>query len=316
MNDDPKYMWLKQLGSFRDGLFVIVSIVYITGYTIWSLIAWIHKLGPVPVLDAQYFSAGVPPLLAITVITMFIRLLKVSMLEKWPDWVGSLSLKYKILINAGVMAFYLLLTAFILMMEKLDIPESGELRIVIVVVVLVLMLIAVLLLQQGELMVSLLQWVKARASSSSVAESTSKITYFFKPFVWIERGYKLFFLYLIPIIAIIVGVTFYINTLYPSIPQELGGARPRCVQLDLVKSGFSETTLRVLLPPREITANSKVVRSRELGLLFSGSNYLIVSVLNAEHRLGQKFDISRSAVNAIIWCDSDILIGSTANKAL
>ena len=51
---------VKQLGTLRDSLLVSSSIVYLLGYTTWSIYAWRRHLGPVSALDAQYFAAGLP----------------------------------------------------------------------------------------------------------------------------------------------------------------------------------------------------------------------------------------------------------------
>ena len=51
----------KRLGEIRDSLLVLASALYFLGYLSWAFYAWEHKLGLLPVLDAQYFAAGVFP---------------------------------------------------------------------------------------------------------------------------------------------------------------------------------------------------------------------------------------------------------------
>ena len=58
--------WFRQLGDYRNSVLIAVGLVYLLGYVVWFIIAWKQGLGPVPVLDTQYFVAGFPMLLMIT----------------------------------------------------------------------------------------------------------------------------------------------------------------------------------------------------------------------------------------------------------
>ena len=68
MKNNRLFARLRSLGRYRDAFLVLASIVYVVGFVIWSIVAWRRGLGPMPVLDAQYFVAGIPPLLAITAV--------------------------------------------------------------------------------------------------------------------------------------------------------------------------------------------------------------------------------------------------------
>src|SRR5215211_3565107 len=65
----------KRLGEIRDSLLVLASGLNFLGYLSWAFYAWEHKLGLLPVLDAQYFAAGVFPALIVLVFCSIVRVL-------------------------------------------------------------------------------------------------------------------------------------------------------------------------------------------------------------------------------------------------
>src|SRR5690349_2113251 len=50
---------LIKLGSVRDGLLILLSLVYALGYSVWAINAYSRNLGLLPALQFEYFIAGV-----------------------------------------------------------------------------------------------------------------------------------------------------------------------------------------------------------------------------------------------------------------
>lgn len=74
---------LARLGQWRDGLLVAAGAIYTAGYAVWSCLVWQAQLGPLPLVDAQYFAAGVPPIMAGVVAAGVIRTLTAFVLPRW-----------------------------------------------------------------------------------------------------------------------------------------------------------------------------------------------------------------------------------------
>lgn len=107
--------------------------------------------------------------------------------------------------------------------------------------------------------------------------------------------------------AIAVGLLiYYVEVIYPAIPQELGGASPRCALLDLQKDQYSIETLVALVGSDDIIAPTGVVRSRQLDVLYSSSTFLLVSVCpDGTCEKATTFELSKRGLAAIEWCPTD-----------
>jgi hypothetical protein len=76
---------LQRIGVIRDGLLVIVSLLYMLGYIVWSINSAINNFGLLPALDSQYFVAGAIPFLIFVMVYFAIRIIKFwrKSLSKW-----------------------------------------------------------------------------------------------------------------------------------------------------------------------------------------------------------------------------------------
>ena len=106
------------------------------------------------------------------------------------------------------------------------------------------------------------------------------------------RFYAFVFVILFPVFAFL----FYVERVYPKIPQEFGGAHPRPACLDLVKKQLSSKTIADLALPGS-PAGDSILRSTQIEVLFSGSGVLVVRKDN------RVYEITRSAVQAVTSCD-------------
>ncbi len=80
--------WLTRIGGLRDGFLVMASVIYGTGYLVWSLQAWRLGLGLLPALDAQYFAAGFIPVLVV-IAAIYVFNLANELLKRLLTWLHS-----------------------------------------------------------------------------------------------------------------------------------------------------------------------------------------------------------------------------------
>jgi hypothetical protein len=114
---------------------------------------------------------------------------------------------------------------------------------------------------------------------------------------WVARSYRAFWVYVAVPLMIVLALLFYISTVYPDLPQEFGGVKPRSACLDIVRAQLSTDTLRDILPDEQISGNQPVVRSVRVEILFSGSSATLVRSRQGVH------EITRSAIQAVNQCD-------------
>jgi hypothetical protein len=72
----------------------------------------------------------------------------------------------------------------------------------------------------------------------------------------------------------VVAFFFYSETLYPKLPQSLGGGKPRCARLDLDTGSVSAATLAALAP--NATTQQPTVRTAKLDIVFAEGDKLFV----------------------------------------
>ena len=83
--------------------------------------------------------------------------------------------------------------------------------------------------------------------------------------------------------AIVIGLVFYFDKLYPNLPQELGGVNPICVQLDVIQEDLAPET-RVLLSSAA-KHQERVVRTQALDLYFKNEFVFVVKPQGSERTI-------------------------------
>jgi hypothetical protein len=46
--------------KWRDAFLLVSGLAYVFGYGVWAVVAWQRDLGSLPVIEGQYFAAGIP----------------------------------------------------------------------------------------------------------------------------------------------------------------------------------------------------------------------------------------------------------------
>ena len=85
--------------------------------------------------------------------------------------------------------------------------------------------------------------------------------------------------------------------------QSIGGIGTRCAYLDIYADKVSHASLEALAEPSALAAavtkgsSAKVVRSREVDVIFKASNAIVVKVDDVRH------EITPAVVGLITWCN-------------
>jgi hypothetical protein len=111
------------------------------------------------------------------------------------------------------------------------------------------------------------------------------------------EAYRAFWVYIATPLVIILVLAFYVTGIYPNLPQEFGGVKPRCAYLDVVRAKLSSDTLRDIISEDKVSDNQPVVRSGRVEVMFSGSSALYVRSGLGVH------EIARDAIQAVSACD-------------
>jgi hypothetical protein len=123
-----------------------------------------------------------------------------------------------------------------------------------------------------------------------------------------RRIYRYIGRYTPPIFICFLSLLLYLD-LYPRLPQEFGGPKPRCAYLDLVRDELAPSSLSVLVadPPNEAVGSfkSKVVRSSKLQVYFLSSDYLLVRTAVDGTRALEDiplYELRKEVIRVIQWC--------------
>jgi hypothetical protein len=308
-NQPPQPGWqgkfvigLVRVGKLRDGLLVAGGLLYILGYIVWSVNAQINGLGLLPALEFQYLVAGIIPALIIGLAALFIRiLLRTSRLERSvrADEGGAKSaLKSKkskwtalaiILISVTLCAMVIASVYIIYTRRSLPTPSGGWAKLLKTVA-------AIIPGALGALSGLLQATLKAR--TGGVAEAFDDI----------ERSYRKILLVGFSAAGSLVFLLLWTLWVYPKVPQALGGVKPRCAQLDLVEKDISTDTIKAVAPGAQTEKTSPapeagdiIVRSDQVFILFSGSDYVLIK--NAQ---GRVYELKKDVVHAVTACADNL----------
>jgi len=284
--------WLKHVGKSRDGILVVGGALYILGYIVWSINAYVNRLGLLPAFESQYFIAGIVPLVVIFLVCLLIRFCWTHNLHL-PDWLNIWKGKWWQRIPQALIPFAVIVLNNFKGWEFAGKYFTRHRNLVGGIVAGIAGLLFILAL-----------FSKTSSDDSTLAVGQAGTLR--KKLVVAAR--------LMTAVAAIgafgsVALYFYVGLLYSRLPQPLGGVRPRCAYLDIERAGLSKDTLRAILPPANQaptptplataapTAEADIARSGQLEVLFSGSDYLLI-------RIGSEvFEIKRDVIHAVRSCD-------------
>ena len=261
---------VKNIGEYRDALLVLISVDYLLGYFSWSFYAAENDLGLLPALDTQYLVAGVLPTLilaaGVALAALHVWFWKWTATDPSEKRFRSATILSNLGAGLGV-------TGFVAGRFLADTAGEDWAVLVAIVGAYVLMLGTILLGPRG--------WAGL-------------------------RYYGLGVLWIVVLAVPLVLVLFYFERLFPYVPASLGGPSPRCVFVDLATDSVSSDTVAALVstePPVSLP-NAGVRRTRELDLLFSGPEFVMVR-LEAQRPRGPVYALTKDAIRALAPCASD-----------
>lgn len=266
--------WLERIGSKRDGLLIGASALYGLGYLVWSIYSLRNGLGLLPALDSQYFIAGMFPA-AVIVATYFGLTRTVRTLESWTMRVSSKPKRptartLKIIAHLSDAFLFIAVAFFVAGSLRASGDWSSTLARYPFIVLLVLLLVFVAII------------------GSALGRYRSD-----DPF---HRLYLRFQLGNMFVGGATSLVFLFLFLLYPLIPQELGGVKPRCAYVDVVRAEVSAETLGSLSGRSRPESAEPVVRSSQTEVLYESSS--IIWIRSA----GTLYELKRDAIHAVIPC--------------
>jgi hypothetical protein len=258
--------------------------------------------GAVPLLDAQYFIAGIIPTVILGSSAICIYFLHLLVYVRYPGWTRGLTLK-QLLVFHGILLCIGITAGLIVWFD--DSGKNGPPSVHSVLSMLVVLAVSVLI-DPPALSHRLVTWFlrSARMAHLSARDrdwfkrwvrgSTSGITLILP----LNRSYVI----IVPLLAGMLLTWRYIDDIYPNVPQALGGAAPRCARLDLAAQRVSSTTLNLLGVP-ETGHSAPVATTPELLVHRETGAYTLVSAGVGRTSGARMIQIRSEAVQVLSWCD-------------
>ena len=257
-----------RLGALRDGLVLLAGILYLFGYISWAAYALTNRIGLVPVLDAQYFTAGIVPALIFLLFALSVRMLRTF--QKWLKGPASKKNETVAKILAGVAVAIILFFGAVSLIFRNNSPKW----------------VSWMPYFFGVLL--LLAAFFGRAKGDRFMQVMGLVliwSYTILGALWLILGYNI--------------------KLFPSLPAELGGPSPRCAHLDLDSSQLSAETLRQLAGNSAASADQRIFRSVTLYLIFDGSDYVLLAAhSDSLSPANPVYRVRKDAVKGIFPCDA------------
>jgi hypothetical protein len=281
---------LKRIGDIRDGFLISAGIFYLFGYLVWSINAYRIKLGLLSALDFQYFIAGIIPVLIlvafVTLALGFIRLRRKVRGTLTADAKGG-----RLILRRALLIFWGL--SFALMMVQ---ASNWFQALFSRTTLTVLATIVIITFSATSLFLPPLE-ISPRTSVGGVRDAFKSLLQSVKGLVLFESLLGAGFAWLLILAVPTLAFVFFLTRVYPRVPQEFGGTRPRCGYVDVTKAQISSEALKDIVPADGITSSEPVLRSSRVDILFSGSDALMIRAQ------GKIYQINKSAIQSVVNCD-------------
>lgn len=247
----------------------VAGTLYLFGYIPWAFHAWRENLGWLPILESQYLLAGVVPTMIFWLVYAGIRFgpgVSIT-LHEWIQSFKNSTWRPETIFRWVAIAGMILFGILAPASHSLEeaFPAIAMLVHAFAIILLILPMIA---------LTFLFPWT----------------SYWDRYLTLIGSG----------ILALIV----YVSYIHPVLPQELGGASPRCAYLDIVTAEVSDTTFKEVVDTDRVRTETAVVRSKRINILFSGTDFMLIRHLAEKQGTKTKvYDIKKSVVRVVTWCD-------------
>jgi hypothetical protein len=276
----PMFGWMPPIGRVRDLAFIVAGVTYILGYIVWSINAYVNGLGMLPAIEAQYFIAGVIPLVIILLVYFTIRAFQpfvgliVEIISTFPE-----KLHFTLLIFAYIIPCATGITMLVLHYHY---PDS----LFFLTTLLILWFVSFF----SVYFISRIRFIGL----------TSSVSYLYNLGIRILRPAS----YMYALLLGFVAISIYVSFLYPLIPQEFGGLRPQSAYMDITYDQTSANTLSEIFPDDVAVNNNSVIRSKMVDIYFSGSDVILIKLHTQSGRDSQTFKVKQSIIQTLTWCES------------
>ena len=268
---------VKQIGNLRDGLIVISIVVYGMGAAVWSYQGRRFNLGSLPVLDLQYFVAGIIPALIILSVFLVTYLTGSALKKLWKVF-GPEASPVRRFIQKGISVLYVLdAVAFVLLWifgRHLKISQ---------IVVTAMLYAGLAVLMAGSPLFARV-WKKGSAQEFRLVGSD-----------WRTIGTY-------PVLVGGLCLYLYAGFVYPQLSQSFGGALPRIAYLDLKSSDLSPEDQADLFPVAPAKPPISIRRTILVDVFFSNKEMLVVKP-HVKWLDNRTYQLDASSVKAITWID-------------
>jgi len=214
----------------------VLPTIYLLGFLIWGLNSWNYHLGNMPAFHVQYFVAGILPFLILVGGWFGGKFVRKLLTQTWPEWINSSANLAVVFRLVFRLGFW---GALILMLSDslFPLPEVWK-------EVAIFTFVGISSFGDDKMGMGLGKLFRA---------------------IWVNYGI---------VAAILLGLVFYFDKLYPHLPQELGGVNPVCVQLDVIQENLALETRAILSSSNK--DQERVVRTQALELYFKNEFVFVV----------------------------------------
>lgn len=290
--------WFTWLGNRRDGFLIVGAVLYGLGYAVWSYNAWKHDLGHLPAIEFQYFAAGIIPALVLTtawlVSTSFLQaidqLIDKAITSRYRAWA--------LIFSLGLLTFAMLFSTIFLEKKNIINMASNDYFFLLNFTILVSVLVLIL---STYVHYNITFESKPESSGNRIADII----------VVAKNAFAIFSFRLLRILVLIITFTIFLKfylEYYSRLPQELGGPKPRCAYIDLLKDEITPTSLIDLAPNHQAgilkSEQTRVIRSSKLNVYFAGTGYLLVRNIGdpSSQEDAPLYELRSDIIRVVQWC--------------
>lgn len=256
---------LARLGQLRDGIFIGGGALYVLGYILWSAHALDEGLGLLPALEPQYLLAG--SLLAVILLVAAVLGIAIRRLVDLAfRWRNDDRRPGWFRFVGGVMVWAFSFAPIAAGVGLWSAADTG-----------IDSLLFYGLASLGVVLWMLVEWLAPRFT----------------------KRYDVSF-YAVSISATFAfgAIPFLVKVVYPNVPQEIGGVKPRCGYVEMARADASPSLARELFVSNQ--SGSTIARSRKLLIFFSGGDAYIVRARNL--RGAHTYELRKQIVKSVSGC--------------
>jgi len=291
--------WGSRLRDVRDIALVGFGGIYAFGYVARAIHAWDNNLGVLPGAELQYFVAGflllVPPALVLAAIFGLWRLFRsiAAWEAKGPRRRARIDTALGGLLLTGLVVFYVSNAGWFV--RLVPVHESIS---TIAMVVFASAFTAMFVLANARPESRGARVSAPPAKDGFVLRALERVGVFLGGLFVINLG-------LLVVILLFLAMLLGTAKVLPVLPQALGGAAPRCAELDVDVTGLTRESIAALFEPGtspDGSTTKRPRRSRQVLIFHSGADSILVKLPDDARGASPTYELKRSAIDAMRWC--------------